>query len=280
LRTLRYDPRLLISTRTRKSSPRDTAATFEAPSSEPTRVGSAKAGWIAFLAGVALVSGAFALLLLPGATVDDLVKEDGAVEWAGAIGLFAGSALFLASFIVARRRGPEASQLTRLGVWVLLLMAGGLFFAGGEEISWGQRLFGYGEPSSLGEFNAQHELNLHNINIFQGGAIDGDRLFRMAYIGLFVLLPALTWVSARARRRLDGLVPIMPPWLAGLFLAAWVIAEIARHAIDGTYSPEATYPLTHSVSEVLESSVEIMAGIAGYLSLRRVLQRQAATPDR
>ncbi len=252
-----------------------TAASSSVPAR--TRTLLAPNGWAAFLIGVLLTAGAFALLLLPGATVDDLVKEDGAVEWTGAIGLFAGSALFLASFLIARRRGAQSSHLTRLGVWVLLLMAGGLFVAGGEEISWGQRLFGYGNPAELGSFNAQHELNLHNINIFQGGTIDGDRLFRIAYIGLFVLLPAATWISARVRRRFEGVVPIMPPWLAALFLAAWVLAEIVRHAFDGSYSPEATYPLTHAVSEVLESSVEVMAGIAGYLSLRRVLEREPAT---
>ncbi len=43
------------------------------------------------------------------------------IEWVGAVGLFAGSVLFL-SFLVARRRGTEATGLRRVGIWLLLVM--------------------------------------------------------------------------------------------------------------------------------------------------------------
>ncbi|MGB2710170.1 MAG: hypothetical protein WBC33_01540 [Conexibacter sp.] len=230
--------------------------------------------WRVFAIGAALVLGAFALLTLPAATVDTLVKEDGPIEWVGAVGLFAGSFLFFSAFFVARRRGA-ATGLTRIGIVVLALMGIGLFFAGGEEISWGQRLLGFGDPAGFSAVNAQDETNLHNLNVFQGTLIDGDRLFKFGYLTLFVLLPALTWISARARRRLDGLVPIAPPWLALLFLLAWVAADVANNTLSGAYS--SIYPLSHSVSEVQESCVEVMAGIMGYLALRRA--RGASKPS-
>ena len=246
---------------------RDAATTTPAEGLEGSH--SARTGWLWFVLGTAIMCVAFALLLLPGKTVDWYVQEDGPVEWTGAIGLFVGSALFLASFIVARRRGAVEVGLSRFGVWMLLLMSGGLFFAGGEEISWGQRIFGYGEPGLANSVNAQHELNLHNLNIFQGGAIDGDRLFRLGYFGLFVFLPVGVWASRRLRERLEPTFPIVPIWLAGLFLMAWALSEITKHGIADSYSTAATYPLSHSLSEVLESSVEVMTGIAGYLSLQR-----------
>lgn len=227
-------------------------------------------GWRAFALGTVLLCIAYSLLLLPGSAVDWLVKEDGLVEWLGALGLFAGAGLFLAAFVVAHRRGPDATGLSRLGIWFLLLMAVLLFVAGGEEISWGQRIFGFGNPNDLGEFNAQGETNLHNLNAFQGTAIDGDRLFKIGYFGLFVLLPAIALLSSSMRRRLERLVPIVVPWLAALFLMAWVLATIARLTFEGAYSSDAIYPLTHSIAEVLEALVEIMAGVVGYLSWQRM----------
>jgi hypothetical protein len=229
---------------------------------------------LAFALGAVVVVGFYASLLLPASTVNDLVKEDGPIEWAGAIGLFAGSAMFFAAFWIARRRG-QATGLSRLGIVVLALMSAGLFFAGGEEISWGQRLFGFGEPSSFGAVNAQDETNLHNLNVFQGTLIDGDRLFKFGYLTLFVLLPALTWISKRARGWLQRTVPIAPVWLALLFLLAYLASDVANNVLDGTY--ESIYPLSHSTSEVQESLVEMMAGIMGFLSLRRI--RGGAPPD-
>ncbi|MFD2516188.1 hypothetical protein ACFSRY_20120 [Pontibacter locisalis] len=41
-----------------------------------------------------------------------------------------------------------------------------IFFLGfGEEMSWGQRTFGYETPDDLKEINAQKEFNLHNIHL-------------------------------------------------------------------------------------------------------------------
>jgi hypothetical protein len=40
------------------------------------------------------------------------------------------------------------------------------FVLGGEEVSWGQHIFGLVKPSEhMAEINAQHELNFHNLNI-------------------------------------------------------------------------------------------------------------------
>ncbi len=223
--------------------------------------------WLAFSIGAVIVAGVYALLALPGHTVSKLIEEDGIIEWTGAIGLFAGSGLFLAAFLTARRRGPSTG-LNRLGVIVLALMSAGLFFAGGEEISWGQRLIGFGEPKGFSSLNAQDETNLHNLNIFQGTLIDGDRLFKLGYLALFVVIPLVAWAWPRARRWLDRILPITPPWLALLFLLAYLGSEVVNHTFSGIY--DSIYPLTHSTSEVQESCVEFMAGIVGLLSLLRM----------
>ena len=51
----------------------------------------------------------------------------------------------------------------RLRIWVVLTMLGCVYFAG-EELSWGQHLFGWGTPAYLEAVNDQEETNLHNIS--------------------------------------------------------------------------------------------------------------------
>jgi len=49
----------------------------------------------------------------------------------------------------------------------LPLLLGALFlWIGGEEVSWGQRLFGFGTPEAMKASNLQNEFNFHNLSIF------------------------------------------------------------------------------------------------------------------
>ena len=212
---------------------------------------------------------AFSELALDGSTVDWLIKEDSLVEWIGALGLLVGSILYLASFVFARRRRPVGMAPT--GVWALLGLALALFFFFGEEISWGQRLFGYGTPDSISGVNAQDETTFHNVNFLQGGLFDGDRLFRAGWLAFFVLLPLVCWLWPRVRDRLSPLLPIAPVWLAMLFLASWILALVALNLFDSGY--DALYPISHATSEIQESSVEVLMAIAGLLTLRRCSAR-------
>ena len=50
-----------------------------------------------------------------------------------------------------------------LAAWLALVSVGGFYFAG-EEISWGQQLFGWSTPVEISAINDQHETNFHNIS--------------------------------------------------------------------------------------------------------------------
>ena len=223
--------------------------------------------------GVTLMCIAFAALGLDGSSVDWLVKEDGLVEWIGAIGLLVGAVLFLLAFLHVRRH-PTAA-LAPVGVWALLVVAVALLFFCGEEISWGQRILGFGTPETIGGVNAQDETTFHNVNFLQGGLTDGDRLFRAAWLGFFVLLPLCCWLWPRVRARLDPLLPIVPASLAVLFFASWMIALIALNVFD-TASYISEYPISHATSEIQEGCVEVLMAIAGLLTLQRVRARAGA----
>ncbi|MDH5422179.1 MAG: hypothetical protein OEY55_10290 [Acidimicrobiia bacterium] len=63
-------------------------------------------------------------------------------------------------FCVLIGKNPAFPKSTRALFGVLAV---GIFFVIGEEISWGQRIFGFQTPAELVEQNRQGESNLHNI---------------------------------------------------------------------------------------------------------------------
>lgn len=86
-----------------------------------------------------------------------VVSELGPVEL-GTATCF-GAAAFLGFGLAVRTRGIAPAPVRVL----YLLFAAGALFAGLEEISYGQHLFGWGTPRWFAERNAQQETNLHNL---------------------------------------------------------------------------------------------------------------------
>ncbi len=81
-----------------------------------------------------------------------LGREDGVVEAANALALLALSA----TAAWRARRSPAGARAPSAA----LIIAG--LLGAGEEVSWGQRLFGIEPPSFFLRHNAQGEMNLHN----------------------------------------------------------------------------------------------------------------------
>lgn len=143
-----------------------------------------------------------------------LLREDHPVEWLQfAFCLLAAVAAALAAWGLARRR--QWAHAT-----VMVMMALGCLGLAGEEISWGQRVFGF--VGSVVENNRQGELNLHNVEAEAGIPI--EQLFRVAemVVGLIgALLPLLT---RRQPARLPGSFwrMVSPPlFLAPCFLTVF-----------------------------------------------------------
>ncbi len=87
----------------------------------------------------------------------EYVREDGPVEWPTSIFLFFGSLICLYRVFQYRKMKKPLWLLT-YGTLALLF-----FFAAGEEISWGQRIFGIESSEFFLEHNKQAETNLHNM---------------------------------------------------------------------------------------------------------------------
>jgi hypothetical protein len=138
----------------------------------------------------------------------EIVKEDGVAEYLTALFLFASAITFVFKTASAvRMRNPKQIFF---GVMVVLMF----IFGAGEEISWGQRLFGIETGEYFMANNYQKEINLHNLEI---GGVDLNILIfsQMMFIGLmfyFVVLGLLTWKVKVVRKLvIDFGVPI-PRW--------------------------------------------------------------------
>ena len=118
-----------------------------------------------------------------------------------------------------RQRPTKADALTYVTYALAVLF---FIVAGGEEISWGQRIFGFESPEQVLELNKQGETNVHNI----GSISIYSNTFFLFTLGVFVLVPLLVKRKRRLRefvRRHD--LPLVDRRATHVFLivlAVWV----------------------------------------------------------
>ena len=110
------------------------------------------------------------------------VGEDGLLENSATF-LFFLTALLLLAIAVLGRGAP--------GRWLYLLGALAFLFATGEEISWGQHIFGFETPDYIRDRNYQEEFNFHNL--------EGVRLYSI-YTPATLLFCAVTGAAYFARK--------------------------------------------------------------------------------
>ena len=206
------------------------------------------------LALLGIVPLLYLALLLPDAASTWLIREDHPIELTGALSLLAGS---IACLVLWRRVRDDAHwpALRRLALLALVLL---FFFGFGEEMSWGQRIFGFGTPESLQATNVQDETTLHNLKLFSG-ALEMDTLFQWFWLLLGVIVPALAlWRTPR--RHLERLVPILPVALAPVFLLNQVLtrgfAELFTRDPDLYNSSRFGY--AHAIFETKETAASLL----------------------
>lgn len=172
------------------------------------------------------------------AAMSVLTKEDGLVEDLQAVGYFGASVGFAAA---GARRLHRRDALAAI-VWIFLLAAL-CFIAGGEEISWGQRIFGIATPAELSQANLQHETNFHNLRAVKGYQ---SLVLVSTLLLLFVILPLANRGPEKVKRLLRFLrLPIAPFITLLTTLTALTMLTVARTSpypyADGLYEVEELY---------------------------------------
>lgn len=199
------------------------------------------------LAAVALcaIAAAYCVFFLPRETVYRLGREDGLFEDLTAVCFFGAAALFAAAYWRSRGAGNDFFVFrTKRNVFFLLLAL--LFlFGGGEEISWGQRIFGWETPATFQQANIQRETNIHNLKLFNrndenwqgktGAAefLSAERLFSLFWLGFCVGVPVMYRLVppfGRLMRRIG--MPLVPLVIGLLFLVNYAMGEVLKpHAL-------------------------------------------------
>jgi hypothetical protein len=129
-------------------------------------------------------------------TLSVINREDGVIEGGTAL-LF-----FIASVGSAVLAWKSPARMRRLFCAVL---AFGFFMCMGEEMSWGQHLFGWKAPEAVSKVNVQAETNLHNLSGYFA-----DHVFiagTFLYGGVVPFLAARSPVWRRAFERFGIVVP-------------------------------------------------------------------------
>jgi hypothetical protein len=155
------------------------------------------------IGGIFIISLTYLVIYAGSDRLVVLTREDGLVENLGAIFFFAASVMFFLTFHrIARSKYSRPHK--GLGVWFFLLLGLMLFIAFGEEISWGQRIFGIETPEYMRTANVQEEISIHNLELFYGDCRSGDcqssalvtpiRLFALFGLVYMLILP---WVVPR-----------------------------------------------------------------------------------
>jgi hypothetical protein len=181
-----------------------------------------------------------------------LFAEDSAVEWLTAVTILATSGLAGIMAMILWREGLRAQAFA----YGLLCVAS--LLAAGEEISWGQRLFGVETPDSVREANQQGELNIHNLDVVYE-----------PYVGVMLLVglygSAGSWFVYRFKQwRTSNWYLFMPPvFLAGAFLQLAVYRILRYAGASG-----------HNYGEWCELCVAVAIAIFVALNVRRL------APDR
>jgi len=176
------------------------------------------------LAVIAIAMGIF-LFYTSVARFEEYVQEDGIVEWLTVVGLLLGSIVCFSRFVILLRKRSWWFLFVTLGLGLFL------FFAAGEEISWGQRIFGLKTPEYFQEHNAQHETNLHNL------VVDGVKLNKLIFsiflvgaLAIFLLIvPLLYQKNNWTRKFLDRSAVPVPQFYQVLgFVMIFMLTNIIR----------------------------------------------------
>ena len=124
-----------------------------------------------------------------------LYREDGFFENLTAVLLLIASIIMLIAIFKFIRNVRQRSKQCKYALIFFILLAAAFFWAGGEEISWGQRIFGWETPETIAEYNYQEETNLHNfINPIVPLLND---VFTIGMAGVFLFALWLNFIGSR-----------------------------------------------------------------------------------
>jgi hypothetical protein len=162
---------------------------------------------------------------------------------------------------------------------IFMILLGLVFFFGaGEEISWGQRIFGFEPPEKIKEENVQGEFNIHNLPTFNGTKVKGKHiakvglarltemnfLYRLFILSFGVALPLITYHIGFFKKLVKKLKIPVPPVSMGLFfIVSWVVCKLVLKIVPKGYD-QLYYNGANEIWEFLTAFIIFNFGIYFY----------------
>ena len=178
--------------------------------------------------------------------------EDGLIENTSAFLFFISGIGF---FIVAVKSDFIKEKNSKWAYTMTLAWALLMFIFAGEEISWGQRIFGFATPEVIQQSNTQNEFNIHNLAVvdsFLGGKY---RYLSIMMLTTGLILP-LAVLNTWGRKICQFFAfPVSPLRYALLFVGAYVFGKY-YHA----FPPESVSE--RSLAFVADETRELVMAIA------------------
>lgn len=192
-----------------------------------------------------------------------ITAEDSFLEWLQ-------FGLIFASCLIFAWSGLRLLQTQQKKIGALyLIIALGAFFVAGEEIAWGQRIFGWSTPETLEAVNSQQETTLHNIS-------NAHPIFVYAtmLVGLYGVLVPLLWIK-RNKDLSSLLVHLLIPPLC--LISSFMIPfgyRFSRLALGiDAFFPDYIFVIT-KFSEVSEVCLYFAVMVFALLNLRHVQMKR------
>lgn len=194
------------------------------------------------------------------------ITEGSFIEILAPIFWFIAAIILFFIFLKSKSNNRPYFLKTKRNIFYLLL---GLIyiFCCGEEISWGQQIFGWETTEIFQKDNAQQETNIHNLWIFQGYDRNlnekvgfqrwytSARIFSIFWFLYSVLVPIMNENSIKAQNFFGRIYfPVIPLWISILFLMNYIISRVL--AMNQFKIP------VHSISEIQETNFAFLFFIA------------------
>jgi len=178
----------------------------------------------------------YSILFFDKKIIFKLTHEDGIIESLGALYFFIASILFFILYKSSRKGNDFGLLKTNKNIFYLLLGIA-FFFAAGEEISWGQRIFNIHVPKVWEAINIQKEITIHNLIVFQKefrplsffNLTSLNTWFTVFSFGFCFFIPLLNKMSIKVSNRLRQIgLPIVPIEIGFIFIISYLIHSIVK----------------------------------------------------
>lgn len=187
--------------------------------------------------------------------LDAFVREDRIYESLTAIYFFVASIMFAIAFYRSpiKLNFKDLAWLKRLSFLGFALL---FFFGAGEEISWGQRIFGIETPNLIKGVNVQEEITIHNLKIFQGEnavlSLSTDQLSVAFALTFGFAIPLGCLLINPLKKFLNTKFPILPYQFGLLYPINYILQKLIMRVL-----PVFPYLYQHTKMKIPQGVYEV-----------------------